>query len=540
MSSFLPFLDNFLSGLRLYSGESRNDDQTPILDHVPNSYSSLRQEPLNVSASLRGYGFAGVVVVFCTLGGFVLFPFVERTNLVMLYLLGVLVVSAKGHRGPAGLVSVLSVLCFDLFFVPPRFTFSVEDVQYVWTFIVMLITAMTISRLTIRFRREAESARQAQRRTVAMHTFAQRLTGAQGFENVLETAVSDVAQIFDGTAAVFLPDNEGVLDLTVCFGDFPVGDKIRGVVRWVFDSGQPAGWGTSSVPDVDALYVPLRGEGVPIGVLGVKPGVIDLFTTPEQKLLLDSLAHQIGLSMNLHRLARQTRKAEVDVETERTRSALLSSVSHDFRTPLTAIVGSASALLEKPGFPKDSPDRELLETIQDEALRLSRLVHNLLEATRLEGGTVRIRSELYPLEEVIGGALDRLEKPLGLRPVAVSIPENLFPVVMDGILMEQVFVNLLENAIRHTPPHGGVDVSVTEEKDGVLIAVSDQGPGLKEDEKERVFDKFYHGKSSPGAGLGLSICRAIVNAHGGRIWAENRPGGGAVFFISLPTGQTRE
>jgi two-component system sensor histidine kinase KdpD len=233
-------------------------------------------------------------------------------------------------------------------------------------------------------------------------------------------------------------------------------------------------------------------------------------------------------------LMEKAKQAEVVAETERLRSSLLSSVSHDFRTPLTAIVGSAGTLLAREELRKNMPVRELLENIQAEGERLSRLIQNLLEATRLESRTVEIQKEACPLEEVVGSALERVEKSLGDRKVTVAIPEELPLVPMDATLMEQVFVNLLENGARHTPPGTQLEITATHEGGNVFVSVIDEGPGLVKDDLEKVFDKFYHHSSSPGVGLGLAICRAIVNAHGGRIWAENKTGGGAIFRFTLP------
>ncbi len=348
----------------------------------------------------REYGVAVLCVAVATALCFAMYSRLELTNLVMVYLLGTLAVAARGHRGPAAFSAIVSVLCFDFFFVPPRFTFSVADAQYLWTFAVMFAVAMIISHLTIRLQEEAEAARQGEQRS-----------------------------------------------------------------SWLME---------------------------------------------------------------------KAKKAEIDAETERMRSSLLSSVSHDLRTPLTTIVGSAGALLEKEELARNPKTRELLENIQAEGERLSHLVQNLLESTRLESGPVHLDKEKYPLEEVVGSALERLKKSLKDRPVKVEIPENLPLIAMDAILIEQVLMNLLENAIRHTPMEAAVEISAVVEGSSVVVGVGDRGPGLKSDELERVFDKFYHSPASPGSGLGLAICRAILQAHGGRIWAENRSGGGAVFKFALP------
>ena len=232
-------------------------------------------------------------------------------------------------------------------------------------------------------------------------------------------------------------------------------------------------------------------------------------------------------------LMEKAKKAEVDVETERLRSALLSSVSHDFRTPLAAILGSAGTLLGKEELRNSPALNELVQNIQTEGERLSHLVQNLLEATRLEAG-IQIHKEGYPLEEVVGGALERLQTVLAPRAVRVDLPEDLPVIPMDAVLIEQVFMNLLENAVRHTPLESRIEISASVEPGAVKVSVSDQGPGLKEEDMERVFDKFYRGSDSQGSGLGLAICRAIVLAHGGRIWAENKPDGGAIFQFTLP------
>jgi two-component system sensor histidine kinase KdpD len=453
----------------------------------------------------------------------------------MVYLLGTLAVAARGHRGPAALSCGLSVLCFDFFFVPPRFSFAVSDAQSIWTFVVMFAAAMIISHLTIRQRSEAEAAREGQRRAAMMHELTQRLASAPGLDAVLEYAVGQIANMFQSSVVALLPDGGGRLQCrSASSGAGEPTDKERAVAQWVYDSGQSAGLGTESLPVADALYIPIRGAESPRGVLSVRPHVRQRLIDPDQKMLLESFAHQIGLALEVDRLQGAVRQSAVEAATERLRSSLLSSVSHDFRTPLTAIVGSASALLSKEELRRNLSSRELLENIQAEGERLARLVQNLLATTRLESGAVELHKELYPLEEVVGSALERLEKQLKGRAVKVAIPDELPLIPLDATLMEQVFMNLLENGIRHTPADSALEVSAKREESSVVVAVSDRGQGLKPDELERVFDKFYHGPASSGAGLGLAICRAIVNAHGGRIWAENRPGGGAVFTFTLP------
>lgn len=338
-----------------------------------------------MSESFREYGLAIGGIALCTAACFVLFPVLALTDLIMVYLVGTLVVALRGRRGPALFSSLLGVLCFNFFFVPPRFTFQVERPQYVVTFIAMFIVALIISHLAVRVRTQAEAAK----------------------------------------------------------------------------------------------------------------------------------------------------RAEVIAETERLRSSLLSAVSHELRTPLAAIIGSASSLLQAPQSGSGSW-RELLENIRSEAERLARLVHNLIETTRLESGAAQLKKEAYPIEDVIGTALERLDKLLPGRSVNTDLPENLPLIPVDPVLMELVFVNLIENAVRHAPG-AALEISARERMDVLEISVADRGPGLAAEDLDRVFQKFYRAnKTVPGAGLGLAICKAVVEAHGGTICAANRREGGAVFRLTLP------
>jgi two-component system sensor histidine kinase KdpD len=476
-----------------------------------------------------------MVVAVCTAICFAMFPFFALSNLVMVYLLGTLIVAARGQRGPAALSSALGVLCFDFFFVQPRFSFSVSDAQYLLTFAVMFAAAMVISHLTIRLRSEAESARQGQLRTEMMHAFTEELINAHGEEAVLRLATARIGETFGSAVIALFPGLEGRLEVKATSeGATATSDKERGIAQWVYDTGQPAGLGTDSLPVGDALYIPILGAQGPMGVLAATPRDPGKKLRPEQRKLLDSFAHQMGMALELDRFQKSSRKAEVEVEAERLRSSLLSSVSHDLRTPLAVVVGTADTLAQSWKDLDPAKVQEFIENIRFEAEHLSLLVQNLLEVTRLESGAVKVRKELYPLEEVLGIALERMRIPLKNREVKVNMAADLPPVPMDGLLMGQVFVNLLENAVRHTPVGTPLDIWAGVEGKSVRVAVADRGTGLQQDELERVFDKFYRSPSSRGAGLGLAICRAIITVHSGTICACNRPGGGAIFCFTLP------
>ncbi len=473
---------------------------------------------------VREYGFSIAAVALATAVCFIFSPLFEPTSLAMIYLLGALGVSVRGRRGPVVFASILSVACFDYFFIPPRFTLRVADPQSLWTFGVLFATVMVTSHLTLRLKAEAESARQGQQRMAMMSALTKKLAVTVGVEAMAHVSAEHLTGVFSVPVSVWVPDDKGRLPLT------GLTDKERGTAQWVYDSGQPAGAGTGTLPDAKALFVPLRGAETPAGVLRLETGILE----GAQQQLLDSYAQQIGLSLEVARLDEKNRRAEAAAENERLRSSLLSLVSHDLRTPLTAILGSADVLLERDDVRGNRPVQGLLQNIQSETERLSRLITNLLEAQRLESGAFRVAKERCPLEEVIGTVLERCSKIVSSRDVRVDLPDDLPPVPMDSLLMEQVFQNLLENAVRCSPPESPLEIGARTKGSEVEVSVTDHGMGIKESELDSVFEKFFKGTASTGSGLGLAICRAVVKIHGGRIWAENAPKGGAVFRFTLP------
>ncbi len=304
---------------------------------------------------------------------------------------------------------------------------------------------------------------------------------------------------------------------------------------WSHD--KPAGVGTDTLPSAFALYLPLREARGRVGVLGVAPADRQRFVDPEQRALLDVFASQVASALERARLADEAQRVQLQVDAERLRSSLLSSVSHDLRTPLAVITGAASALLQPEGTLPAETRHDLTETISEEAQRLNRLVRNLLDMTRIASGAIRVTKESQPLEEIVGAALNRLEDALADRPVEVSLPRDLSLVPIDAVLIEQVLINLLENALKYTPKGSPIELSAKMGAGEVIVSVADRGPGIPAAHAEKIFDKFYRlpgEREGSGAGLGLAICRGIVEVHGGRIWVENREGGGTVFRFTIP------
>ena len=484
------------------------------------------------------YAVALGVVGLCTGIAWLMFPYFGLSNLIMVYLLGVVAVAARSGRGPTVFASVSSVATFDFFFVPPYFSFAVSDTQYMVTFTVMLIVALVISGLTVRIRAQADAARDRERRTAALYAMSRELASSREVEALLTIAVQHIVEVFPAEVAALLPHGgEQLSARTVPGATLRPDTSELAVAQWVFTHREVAGLGTSTLPGAAALYVPLVGSRGAVGVLGVKPADPHAFDSPEQLHLLETFANQTALAIERAVLAEEAQAAQLRIETERLRSSLLSSVSHDLRTPLAAITGSASTMLESGRELPAAVQRELLQTIREEAERLNRLVQNLLEMTRLEAG-VEVRKEWRALEEVVGAALSRLELTLRDRPVRTEVAKDLPLVAMDDTLIEQVLINLLENAAKHTPPGTEIDVRAWAENGHAVVEVGDRGPGLAPGEEDRIFEKFYRGArpQARGAGLGLAICRAIIEAHGGRIWALNRRDGGAAFRFVLPIG----
>ncbi len=493
-----------------------------------------------------GYELGFGYLILATALAFLMYPYFDLPNLIMVYLLEVLVTAVHCGRGPAILNSILSVLAFDVCFVPPRWSLTVEEASYIVTFAVMFLVALVISHLASVIRRQAEAARLQERQTAAMHALSRQLAGTRGLEKILQVAVQQIAQIFECQVVALLPDDKGKMraaagDLDTVFRRDIL--KELGVAQWTYENNQMAGWGTQNHPESPILYVPLPAAQAAVGVLALRPRdpEAENWLLPEQLRLrfLESLAKQVALALEVERLEKNALAAQIAMENERLRTSLLSSVTHDLQTPLAAIMGSATSLLQ--GRLPAPVAQEMLTNIYDETERLSRLVNNLLNMAKLEAGSLKLQKELQPLEEVVGAALNHLEKHLADRPVAVSLPADLPMVPLDGALAEQVFINLLENALRYTPVGSPIAIAATRAADHLEVEVADRGPGFMPEDLDKVFEMYYRGspgRELKGYGLGLSICRAIVEAHGGRIWAENRPDGGGVVGFTLPLTAT--
>jgi two-component system sensor histidine kinase KdpD len=488
----------------------------------------------------RRYGMALLISAACTGIAALMYPYFELTNLVMVYLLGGTIAALRLGRGPASLTAFVNVAAFDFCFVPPRFSFAVSDLQYLVTFAVMLGMTLLIASLVASVRAQTRVAGARERRTSLLYAMSRELAANRSLDQLSQLAIKHVAETFACEAAVLMPDANGRLQPPAPAPAGFLASADLSVAQWVCDHGKPAGLGTDTLPAAPAQYLPLTGTQRTLGVLAVRPTQRRRLLLPEQRHLLETFAGQIALAIERAQLAEEAEQTRVAAETEGLRNTLLASISHDLRTPLAVITGASSALND-PELKLDPAARsQLARSIDAKAREMSELISNVLDLMRFETGEVHLRRDWETIDDLIGAALTRLDGQLGGRRVEVKLPPELPAVSVDAPLITQVLVNLFENAIKHTPPGTRISVSAALEEDALRVVVEDSGPGLPPGEPDLLFAKFQRGReesNAGGAGLGLAICRAIVNAHGGRISAAQRPGGGARFVFTLPTAE---
>ena len=465
-----------------------------------------------------------------------LHAYFDLANIVMLFLLTVVLVAVKLGRGPAVLAAFVSVACFDFFFVPPRFSFAVTDFQYLLTFAVMLVVALITGHMTAGLRYQARVASYREERAHSLYEFARDMSSLLQTEDVVEAARKFIASTFRADVAIVVPD---VNDRLRVAANAPHGLVIdEGAAQWAYDKVQPAGAGTDTLAGSDVLYLPLRAPMRTRGVLAFRPRNPRVLLVPEQRQHLDTFAALTAIALERVHYVEVAQQALIHMESERLRNSLLSALSHDLRTPLASLIGLAEALaLTRP--PLSDAQREAAEAIAEEARRMSALVNNLLEMARIESGEVELRRQWQPFEEVVGGALRAAQPALARHRVEVALAPDLPLVEFDAALIERVLYNLLENAGKYTPPGTLVTLSAETADGELVVSVSDAGPGIPKGQEEAIFEKFTRGareSATPGVGLGLAISRGIVEAHQGRIWAANMPGGGARITFTLPLG----
>lgn len=516
--------------------DTSGDIDIYVINEQPDLKPTKIPEELRPHQPYWRYILALGLVACVTIIGHFIHTRLEPVNLVMLYLVSTVAAAVYLGRGPALLTSVMSVLAFDFFLVPPYLTFAVSDTQYFITFIGLFLVSIVVSSLTARTQEQADAAIQREAHTSALYTLGRDLTSANDLKQVAEIVITHISEVFGRDVAIFLPEN-GKLNMFASTMDYTPNANEMAVATWSFEHDQPAGVGTDTLPAASLRCQPLRTSRGQIGVLGIHPKEAGKFLSPDQRQTFNAFANQAALAVERASLAERARQAELLQATEKLQTALLNSISHDLRTPLVSITGALSSLREESLNINQEDRNSLLETAYGEAERLNRLVGNLLNMTRLEANAIHLRLEPSDIQDAIGAALDQLEERLGKKPIVVTIPEGLPLVSLDFALFGQALVNVIDNAVKYSPKDTQIDVDVTQTDKDISIQIKDRGIGIPEDDLDRVFDKFFRvsrPESVTGTGLGLAISKGIIETQGGKIHAALREGGGTVITITLP------
>ncbi len=465
----------------------------------------------------------------------------------LVFLMAVLCVAIAWGLVPALFACLLSVLAYNFFFLPPLYTFTIADPENVVALFFFALVAVIVSNLTAGARRQIVSARARAKTTAELYAFSRKIAGLGTLDDLLWATAYQVSSMLKLHTVLLLPDRE-TASLTLATG-YPPEDVLdeadMAAARWSWEHNRAAGRGSDTLPGGRWLFLPLRTGSGPVGVIGIDRDAPGPLLTPDERRLLDALADQAAVAIERISLARGLAEARVLAETERLRGALLTSISHDLRTPLASILGTVSSLRSY-ADKYDSTERdELLATLQEEAERLNRFVGNLLDMTRLESGAIELRLDLVDVAEIVGAALEHAGNVLARHRIEVSVAADLPMVRLDAVLFEQVLFNLLDNAAKYSPPGSRIELRARRDGDVIALEVVDEGPGIPPGDLERVFDKFYRvqaqDRQRAGTGLGLAICRGFVEAQGGQIEARNRRDrSGAILTVRIPVPETAE
>jgi two-component system sensor histidine kinase KdpD len=470
-------------------------------------------------------------------------PYAELTDLIMIHLLGVVLIAMRFSMAVSLATAVVSILSFDFLFIPPAWIFNSPDLKSAVTFIVMIIVAGVISKLNESLRREQAAAQRSEATTLSLYRLAQDLSSAVRVDQLVASAVSHLERTFDARVQVLVGDAAGSQGAPTLAPGLSERDLADARQAWSRSEAV-----VKTAPGSGKIFQPLLGSHRPVGILVLCFGVEHRPDDDDRRLIV-AFATQLASAIERISLGSAVQHAQVQIETERTRNALLSTVSHDLKTPLSAIIAAGTTLANEESQLDRATRTTLTHTIVEAAERLDGLVTNLLSATRMESGTIVLTKSVEALDELVGAVLSHFAERLGGRGVKLDIPADLPLLSVDPKLIELVLINLVENALRYTPEDTALYVSARAaegegEGEGVVVVqVADEGAGIAEAEREKVFEKFFRGSlarsNDGGAGLGLMICRAAVRAHGGRIAAKGRLGGGACIEFSLPIAEER-
>ncbi|WP_375313061.1 sensor histidine kinase KdpD [Bradyrhizobium sp. A5] len=507
----------------------------------PTVQTAARSEPFNALPYLKALG----ITVLGLAAAVVIKPRFGVENVDLVFLTAVVTVAVRYGLWPSLLASLVSSLAYNFFFLPPVYTFTITDPTNVAAFFFFMLIAILVSNLAGRVRIQADTAIGRIRTTEQLYAFSRKLAGTATLDDVLWATAYQAALMLKVRVVLLLPE-DGLL--TVKSG-YPPEDELDqadlAAANWAWSNDRPAGRGSDTLPGAKRLFLPMRTGRGPIGVIGIDNDRTGPLLTPDQRRLLDALVDQGALAIERVLLVEDMDRVKRTVESERLRSALLTSISHDLKTPLASVLGAASTMRDLAGALSDTEKRDLLATVIDESERLNRFIANLLDMTKLESGAIVPNTALHDLSEIVGSALRRAAKILTAHRVELVLAADLPMLQLDAVLFEQVLFNLLDNAAKYSPVDTTIAIRSWRERDHVVLQVADEGGGIPPDELESVFDKFYRAQKGdhvrPGTGLGLAISRGFVEAMHGTISAANRSDrNGAVLTIRLPIpAQTR-
>jgi len=462
-------------------------------------------------------------------------PFVEYQVVGLTELFAVLLIAIYIGRGPALLAAAISAVSWNFLFINPRFTFEISRLQDVLLFFMYFVIALMTGNLTARIRTQERLARNNADRTMALYTLAHETATAVNMDDVLRMGVAQIERVFDAEVAIILPQGRKLERQAHVCSTLQVDEKEFSVATWVFEHGKPAGRFTDTLPLATAQFLPLRTPNRIVGVIGIRARQNERLAF-DQEALLETFTSQIALVIERELLDEAAEQSAMLQESERLYTTLLNSISHELRTPIATIAGAASSLVDPQTSANEAARTELIRDIQDAADRLNRLVENLLDMSRLDSGRLKLKLDWCDVSDVVSVAIKRLEPCLILRPLTIRYAPELPLVQMDFVLMEQVFVNILDNICNYTLPPTSIEIAAVMEGKWLEMTITDSGGGIPAEDLERIFEKFYRvpGTATGGTGLGLSICRGLVEAHGGTLTAENVATGGLSFKIRLP------
>lgn len=483
---------------------------------------------------------AALAVVALALGAATLLrPIFGIENVDLMFLTAVVGVAVRFGLWPSLLASVVASLSYNFFFLPPVYTLTITDPTNVAAFFFFMLIAILVSNVAARVRTQAVSAFGRVRTTESLYAFSRKLAGTAALDDVLWASAYQIALMLKVRVVLLLPE-QGVI--TVKAG-YPPEDELDkadlAAANWAWSNDRPAGRGSETLPGAKRLFLPMRTGRGPIGVIGIDDDRTGPLLTPDQRRLLDALVDQSALAIERVQLVEDMDRAERNVESDRLRQALLTSISHDLKTPLASVLGAASTLRDLSPKLSEAEKADLLGTVIDESERLNRFIANLLDMTKLESGAVVPNATLQDLAEIVGSALRRAGKILSRHRVALDLAPNLPMLELDAVLFEQVLFNLLDNAAKYAPDDTTITIRAIRDADSVSLQVTDEGAGIPPADLEQVFDKFYRANKGDhvraGTGLGLAISRGFVEAMHGTISATNRADrSGAVLTIRLP------